>query len=194
MNRTSRLRQFIAQETGALRSTLRLYIRRAGLNDSEDDLLNDVVVEALRHESRFQANRAPRAWLLGIAANLIRRRQAEQARLWRREPLLRDLYPDDPADDEALFDRVAALAQAVSDTPDAQWEVDALLETVSAEDREILRLAIVNELDGAALAAALHITPGAARVRLHRALMRLRGAHVLTESTEHSNGNGGRHG
>lgn len=188
MNRTSRLRQFIAQETGALKSTLRMYIRSAGLNDSADDLLNDVVVEALRHESRFQADRAPRAWLLGIAANLIRRRQAEQARLWRREPLLRDLYPDDPADDEALFDRVAALAQAVSDTPDAQLEVDALLNAVSPDDREILRLAIMNELDGAALAAALRITPGAARVRLHRAIMRLRGVVQLTEGADGSNG------
>lgn len=194
MNRSSRLRQFIAQESEALRSTLRWYLRRAGLDDSEDDLLNEVVVEALRHEGRFQPNRQPRAWMLGIAANLIRRRQAEQARLLRREPLVRDLYPDDPADDEALFDRVAALAQAASrHTPDAQLEVDALLGTLSPSDAEVIRLAILNELDGAALAEALHIAPGAARVRLHRALMRLRDAY-LNDRLEPAAQNGQRSG
>ncbi|MBK8024140.1 MAG: sigma-70 family RNA polymerase sigma factor [Chloroflexi bacterium] len=189
------LRQFIAQEADTLKATLRWYLRRADLDDSADDLLHDVVVEALRHEGRFQAHRAPRAWMLGIAANLIRRRRAERATRERREPLVRDLYPNDPADDDALFDRVAALAQAHSDTPDAQLEVDALLSRVSAEDAEILRLAILHEMDGAAVAERLGITPGAARVRLHRALLRLRGVYWLdVGQTETTQRGGGRHG
>jgi len=183
MNRSSRLRQFIAHESETLKAILRVYLYRAGLNTSEDDLLSDVVVEALRHESRFQEGRQPRAWLLGIAANLIRRRQAEQARLHRREPLVRDLYADqDSHADDLLFDRVAALAHAVSDTADAQLDVETLLSHIPADDAQVLRLAILNELDGADLGAALGISPGAARVRLHRALKRLRDALPTTES------------
>lgn len=197
MNRNPRLRQFITQEAETLKSTLRWYLRRAGLDDSADDLLQDVVVEALRHESRFQSHRAPRAWMLGIAANLIHRRRAERAKRQHREPLVRDLFPDDPADDDALFDRVAALAQAVSDTPDAQLEVDTLLSAVSPEDAEVLRLAILYELDGEALAVALGISPGTARVRLHRAVMRLRNAHSADENkgqVDSVRNSGGRHG
>ncbi|MBL8132660.1 MAG: sigma-70 family RNA polymerase sigma factor [Anaerolineae bacterium] len=193
MSQNPSLRQFIAQEAEALQTTLRWYLRRAGLDDAAEDLLHDVVVEALRHEGRFREHRAPRAWLLGIAANLIRRRRAERAKRERREPLLRDLYPNDPADDDALFDRVAALAQAYGDTPDAQLEVDALLSRVSPEDAEVLRLAILHEMDGAAVARVLGITPGAARVRLHRAVLRLRGTY-WQDQAESSEGSGGRHG
>lgn len=178
MERSTRLRQFIEREGETLRGTLRLYLYRAGLPESPDDLLNDVVVEALRHEGRFRPDGQPRAWLLGIAANLIKRRGAERARRERREPLLRDLYRGTEASlsDDELFDWLASLtgeAQA-DDTLDA----DALLACVSDDDRRVLTLAILRGLDGEALARELGTTPGAARVRLHRALRRLRDAAV----------------
>jgi RNA polymerase sigma-70 factor (ECF subfamily) len=59
---------------------------------------------------------------------------------------------------------------------EADENVRALLANVSADDAHVLRLAILNGLDGEALARELSITPGAARVRLHRALTRLRRA------------------
>lgn len=80
MNRT-RLRQFIEAEAGVLTRTLGFYLSRAGLTISAEELLSEVVVEALKHEERFNPARPPRAWLLGIGANLIRRKQAELARL-----------------------------------------------------------------------------------------------------------------
>jgi RNA polymerase sigma-70 factor (ECF subfamily) len=64
-------------------------------------------------------------------------------------------------------------------TPPPRWcdaAVAALLEHVPVSDREVLRLALIHELDGESLARALGVRPGAARVRLHRALGRLREA------------------
>jgi DNA-directed RNA polymerase specialized sigma24 family protein len=97
------IRQFIAGENAALLRTLRMYVAKAGLASGEaarraaEDLLNEVVVEALEHAERFNPALAPMAWLLGIAANLIRRWQADLARRSRREPLARDLQDqDDP--------------------------------------------------------------------------------------------------
>ena len=87
------LRQFIAGESEALLGTLRYYVVRAGLANGRDaasaagELLNEVVVEALEHADRFKPSGQPMAWLLGIAANLIRRKQAERSARNRREPL-----------------------------------------------------------------------------------------------------------
>lgn len=174
MKRT-RLRQFIEDEAHVLTRTLGFYLRRAGLTVSASELLNEVVVEALAHEDRFNPSRQPRAWLLGIAANLIRRKQTELAKLDRREPLARDLYPGDEPSDDEVFDWLAAFDGAETlEELEADEAVKALLADVSAEDARVLQLAILSGLDGEALARELGTTPGAARVRLHRALNRLR--------------------
>lgn len=196
----TRLRAYIEAEAGALRGTLRLYVRRAGLAQGDavaaaaDDLLNEVVVEALTHAQRFRPDGQPKAWLLGIAANLVRRRQADRARRERREPLVADLgspgaegaaAADAGAVSEAeLFDRLAR-STARQAEPEAALEADeaaaALLALVSPADRQVLRLAILHELNGEMLAGALRVSPGAARVRLHRALNRLRAALAAQE-------------
>ncbi len=180
----TRLRQFIEQEAESLMRTLRFYLFRAGLtaqplDGAARELLNDVVAEALAHEDRFRETGQPRAWLLGIAANLIKRRQTEQFRRERREPLLRDLYPglEGQMSDDELFDWIAELSETMSEDDLVQREVvQDLLNAVSAEDARVLKLAILVGLDGESLARQLGISHGAARVRLHRALMRLRHA------------------
>jgi RNA polymerase sigma-70 factor (ECF subfamily) len=168
-----------------LLGTLRYYLVRAGLADGRDaallaiELLDEVVVQALEHAGRFRPSGQPMAWLLGIAANLIRRRQAEGATRDRREPLVRDLCASaqDALSEDELFDRVASLAAG---EPIADWEANeaasAILAHVSADDRRVLQLAVLHEMSGEALGQELGIKPGTARVRLHRALNRLRRA------------------
>ncbi len=187
MNRAtekSRLRQFIEDETNGLHTTLRYYLFRAGiagdgqaLDSAASELLNEVVVEALEHEHRFQSDRQPKAWLLGIAANLVKRKQIEFARQMYREPLVRDLYPGDETalSDDDLFDWLVSLSGADSfELFETNEAANAILSSVSPDDQHTLRLAILHGLDGEALAKALDCKPGAARVRLHRALNRLR--------------------
>lgn len=186
----TRLRQFIEYESSTLLGTLRYYLYRAGLSGRDlpleaaaHDLLNDVVAEALEHEERFRTAAQPRAWLLGIAANLVKRRQHDIARRDQREPLLRDLHPEveGQMSDDELFDWIVEVAT----TPDAfeqREDVHLLLAALPQDDERVLRLAIMNGLDGAALARTLGVSPGAARVRLHRALGRLRVIYAEQES------------
>ncbi|MBN1428508.1 MAG: sigma-70 family RNA polymerase sigma factor [Anaerolineae bacterium] len=183
----ARLKQFIETEHERLLRTLRLYVARAGLETADDavttiaaELLNDVVVEALSHADRFDPARRPMAWLLGIAANLVKRRQAELRKHKWREPLARDLGTGSEAEtlsDDEIFDRLPQLFEAdPAQSVEENENIHALLAHVSPGDQRVLRLAVLNDLDGEMLARELGLLPGAARVRLHRALNRLRDA------------------
>lgn len=146
----------------------------------------------------------PRAWLLKIAANLVLRKQRQSRRHQEREVLMRDISAGNTGgtagdaasermSDADYFDRIAGQILTGQIIPDektswavpfiragAQDEIEEekavaeLLSLVSAEDQEVLRLAIINELEGEELAKTLGISHGTARVRLHRAINRLR--------------------
>jgi RNA polymerase sigma-70 factor (ECF subfamily) len=60
-------------------------------------------------------------------------------------------------------------------------QVNLMLAGVAESDRQVLRMAILHELNGDSLARELGVTPGAARVRLHRALNRLRESQIMRE-------------
>jgi RNA polymerase sigma factor (sigma-70 family) len=191
-NTLSRLRHYIATESAELTRTLRFYLLRAGagahtqtLDSATSELLNEVVVEALTHEDRFRSETSPRAWLLGIAANLIKRRQTEFARQQRREPLIRDLYlgMEGVMSDDDLFDLMIEWADTpLQDAHEQDDMIAALLDTLPPNDNQILRLALLHGLNGDTIAHELGISPGAARVRLHRAMQRLRTAYQTQEA------------
>lgn len=178
------LRDVIEQEAETLQNTLRHYVLRAGLATNCDldmiagEILSEVVVEALRHADRLDRQRDPVPWLLGIAANLIRRRCAALRKRDRREPLISDLCARSEQWSESdLFDRISRLSVRDPATDlESREEMEYLLSLVSNKDRAVLKLAILNGLSGDALASALDTSPGAARVRLHRAIQRLRAA------------------
>jgi RNA polymerase sigma factor (sigma-70 family) len=186
-----RLIQFLNAEIDSLAGILRVYLVRAGLAGDEDtagELLNSVVVEALAHAQRYDPARPPRPWLLGIAANLVRRRQVEMARLNQREPLAGDLMDGQQTDlgEDELFDLLASHS-VDKKGKDLHGEIEdrdsltAALMLVTVDERRIIRMFAQSNLDGDAMAAALHVTPGAARVRLHRALAHLRRVWLLSE-------------
>lgn len=202
-NATMHLRQFIEDNAGSLIGILRSYVAGAGLatgdeiQEAAQDLFGEVVVEALKSAGRFDSSSRPsRAWLLKIAANLVKRRQAERFKREEREPLVRDQnIGSESRSDAEFFDRIAAriMAKKIKPSDRTGWarpfsgpnvlermideeSVEGLLALVSARDREILKLAVILELDGESVARALKIKPGAARKRLHVALNRLRAA------------------
>jgi RNA polymerase sigma factor (sigma-70 family) len=179
------LQDALEREAPGLLRTLRVYVWRAGiatgptLEEVAQEVLSEVVAEALEHADRFDAARQPRAWLLGIASNLIKRRQVARAVNSRREPVMGDLYADAHADerDGELFDRLSALVSpGPEEAVEANEQAARLLALVSPGDRRVLQLAILSDLDGEKLARALGTTPVAARVRRHRAMNRLRDA------------------
>lgn len=174
---------FLMHNTESLLSTLRSYVQRMGLAKGEEvravalDVLQEVVVEALDHAERFNVTGQPRAWLLGIAINIIRRKKTEFAKRSRREMSIAHLStPENEALNEGeLFDRLTScpLARPEQDI-EANEQASMMLSLVSTDDQHILRLAFLYDFDRARLAQQLGITGVAARARLHRALNRLR--------------------
>lgn len=167
------LANFIQTHNQELYAALRLYVWRAGFDSIDpitQELLSEVTIEALRHESRFDPARHPMSWLLGIGVNLLKRRRQHTRRLDQREPLIRDLYPQSEAlNEDEILDR---LLQS-HDHPERE-AIQPWLARLSPDDRMIIELAVIHDLNGEAIAAQLGIRPGAARMRLHRALGRLR--------------------
>ena len=181
------LREFFHHEAVLLLPHLRRYVRQAGLASDREvtevatDLLQDVVVCALRCAEDFDVSRAPRPWVLGIACNLIKQRRVALAKQRRRSAST----PDHPVGERAadlasvpasVFDRLAAAGEDPEHALFGRRQVDAYLACLAENDRVVVQHAVLHGMDGEELAAALHTTPGAARVRLHRALNRLRAA------------------
>lgn len=176
----------IEENLSQLMRDIRLYGRKAKLVGPEservvEELLNETIREAFDHLDRFDSLRQPMAWLLGIAANVVNRRKAEQAKQYYREVKVADLNIATQNDltDEDAFDLVARLAlDNASKNLEANEEAQWMLSLVSDSDRQILRLMILEEMDSQAVALALGIKAATARQRLHRALERLRAALV----------------
>jgi RNA polymerase sigma-70 factor (ECF subfamily) len=189
---------FIQDNSATLVRTLRVFVFKAGLAKGEavreiaDEVLQETTIEALNAAHRFDTSRQPRAWLLGIAANIIKRKRVRGAIKRRNEVAVQDVrvgntFVSSHQTDNELFDRLAAIARekgepssALSPLTDlardyeANSAAEAMLGRCSNEDQTIIRLAILEELDGDAVARRLGVPPGTARVRLHRAIKRLR--------------------
>ena len=190
-----RLLECIEQNVESLLGSISLYVRRMGLDGGADarglavEILQETVVEALDHADSFTATRQPTAWLLGIAVNVIRRKRVEQAKHGRREISLGHLAEQYPQSDseEDMLDRLTFISATESDAGQAlesDEEVAEMLSLVSPADQEVLRLGVLEDIDRDMLAQRLGIAPGTARMRLHRALHRLRTAWFKQQEAE----------
>ncbi len=130
-----------------------------------EDAVADTFLEAFRVGATFDPTRGTvRAWLLGIAVNQVRRRwrvdrriASTLARVHVRER--RDASTDDHADHVIARADAAGIRHALAQLSDA--------------DRLVLVTQAAGDLLPAELAEVLATTPGAAKVRLHRARSRL---------------------
>ena len=179
----TKLIECIADNVASLLGIIRSYVMRMGLARGEEvpavalEVLQEVVIEALDHANRFDPTGQPVAWLLGIAINVIKRKKDELIKRSQRELSMSDLslVQEEGLSESDLFDQLAANAYAGPDQEIAANEqAELLLSLVSPEDQQILMLAFLQGYEREALAQKLGISPGATRVRLHRALKRLR--------------------
>ena len=141
-----------------------LCTRMTGSEDVGEDLAQEVFVRAVRGAASFRGEASASTWLYRIARNVC----LDRLRRDRREATMMvelggaDRVPDPAAADGAVeVDGRSAV-------------VEAGLRCLSVEDREVVVLAACVGLGSMRLADVLECTPGAARVRLHRALVRLR--------------------
>jgi RNA polymerase sigma factor (sigma-70 family) len=151
MNRDDVLRLF-DEEAPRLRGWLR---KETGDREVAMDLTAETFAQALISMSRHRGGDET-AWLYGIARNLLAqywRRARVEDRARRRLRL--------PARDWAAYEE--------GDGPEIK------LDDLSREEREAVELRFSDDLPYDEVARRLSITPGAARMRVHRALRRLKG-------------------
>lgn len=172
----------IQENAGPLLGSIRAYVVRMGLASGEaaheiaDEVLQETVVEALAHAENYQATSHPMAWLRGIALNVIRRKRAAHRLREFSLTLLATRSPEAESEQELL----EQWGQTTEHGPEQELEnneqAEELLALVSSKDQQVLTLALLEGFEPGALAQRLGITPGTARMRLHRALTRLRAA------------------
>jgi RNA polymerase sigma factor (sigma-70 family) len=137
------------------------------------DLVAETYARAFEQRRRFAADPADRdaiaAWVFGIGRNVLhealRRGQAERRALRRVgvEPPVLD------ADEQARIEELAALGEL-------RTAVTSALADLGAEQREAVRLRVVDELGYPAIARRLGISEQAARARVSRGLRALAAA------------------
>ena len=129
----------------------------AGGADGEDPA-QETFLRVLRHRATFRGDARFTTWVYRIARNVCLEQLARQAR------------------DRKIAERWH-LDAATSSSPDAMMDTELLAQAMAslpAEQREVLVLCRFHELPFSEIATILGCTPGAARVRAHRALNELR--------------------
>jgi RNA polymerase sigma-70 factor (ECF subfamily) len=132
------------------------------------DLLAETFAIAFEKRGRFRATGAPgSAWLYGIASR-------ELSRYFRRQRVqLSTVQRLGLAVPELDGESARAMARLV-DRDDRESGLGAALTQMSPAEREAVELRVVGELDYHEVASRLDCSESAARVRVHRGLVRLR--------------------
>jgi RNA polymerase sigma factor (sigma-70 family) len=145
----------------------RFVVRRVADPYLAADLTADVFLAAIDAAGSYRPDRgAPRAWLFGVARNVVasERRRAQRERLANARIEGRRLL--DPDDVERMVQRIDAAAQART--------LFAALASLPSMERAVFELVALDELSVSEAAAALGVRQVTARVRLHRARAALR--------------------
>jgi RNA polymerase sigma-70 factor (ECF subfamily) len=139
----------------ASRGPLLGYLSRRAPEADAADLLAEVYLVAWRRRTELPAGNEQRLWLFGVARRLLAEHHRIAVRRFRAEEEADTARPDDSTDDH----RDAAVLAA--------------LDSLSELDRELVTLTTWEGLSPAEAARVVGITAGTARVRLHRARVRL---------------------
>jgi RNA polymerase sigma factor (sigma-70 family) len=134
--------------------------------DAADDIAADTFVIALRNRDGFDASRGTvRAWLYGIATNLVARQQRAERRRYR---ALARVGVRDVADgpEERVVSWVAAEG--------LQPRIAAALARLSREERDVLLLVALADFSHEEISQALGIPYGTVGSRLNRARKKIR--------------------
>jgi RNA polymerase sigma-70 factor (ECF subfamily) len=129
-----------------------------------EEAVQQAFVQAWRAADRYDPGRPLGPWLFTIV-----RRAAVDA--WRRE----QRHQGRAIDDVAPRDLPSIAPPSLEQASDA-WEVRQALDTLPAAEREVVRLAHLDQLTQAEIAARLGIPLGTVKSRMHSAYRRLRAA------------------
>jgi RNA polymerase sigma factor (sigma-70 family) len=156
-------------------AVLGYFVRRTGSRATALDLTAETFAQAWLVRSRFrdEAGGSAAPWIYGVARNVllmsIRRGAVERRAIERL----------------GLQERLDRPRHAEDQVPDDTWAdgADDLLDTLPADQREAVRLRVVEDLAYTDVARALGTTPVAARVRVHRGLTALKRHLTVSKET-----------
>jgi RNA polymerase sigma factor (sigma-70 family) len=132
------------------------YLARRVGPDLARDLASETFTRAFAARKRYDARQGEvRAWLFGIANNLLRRHYRDEERRLRALARLEPREEGVPSEEPRLADALRAL---------------------SPDERDVLLLFAWADLEYAEIAAALEVPLGTVRSRLHRARAHVRAA------------------
>lgn len=159
---THELEELLRPHWAALRSNFRGMLLGSGQPARPEDveeLLGEVLAEALSKFNRYEPSRRIIGWLTGFAVTILRRRPRQQ----RREQRI----------------HYSEKLELVLAQPDRNTEQRELLEhwlsRLSPEDQQVLRLSYFQELTAEEIAAELNLpSANAARLKKTRALQKLK--------------------
>lgn len=180
------LQRFLQENAASLQSILCGYVVKMGLATGENvefvaaEVFQDAALETLAHAERFNPNMQARPWFLAIAANILKRHRTNYIKRYRFEVLTGNLAKQEAQESEQdVLDLImGARARTAGPEPGLveRESTRELLALVSLEDAQLLQMALIQGWDASALGELMGVTPGTARVRVHRALNRLRAA------------------
>lgn len=158
--------------------------RRLGPHLAED-IVAEAFLAAFRQRDRYDLSRPDaRPWLLGIAANLIRRHHRDESR-WLRALERTGIDPITASAAELVEARLCADATGRA--------VAAAIAALNPRQREVVLLVTWAELTYDEVAEALGIPEGTVRSRMNRARTQLRAALADVSPSEYSSGQEIRH-
>ena len=145
-----------------------LVARWVGRPDEAHELTQETFLIAYRERERFDAKRPFRPWLFKIAVNVCRNHMRRHAR--REQPQVM------ATQSESLWRLAEASPEESASSTEEAARVIAALGSLSADDRGILLLRFREDLGYAELAQVTGRPQALLKVRVHRALKRLRQA------------------
>ena len=138
---------------------VRAYLRRRiGGSFEADDLLQETFLAVAANLEALERAGSKRAWLIGVARNLLRNHLGKRFR--QREFQLSDEDPASLPSEREEDPRMESIRQLIQELPDAQ--------------REVLTLRLGDGLQYGEIAEAMGIPIGTVRSRLHHAVGRIK--------------------
>ncbi|UBU10289.1 RNA polymerase sigma factor [Nonomuraea gerenzanensis] len=132
-------------------------VRRCSSPEDAADVVSETYATAWRRMTELPEGEAAKLWLYGVARRVLaNHRRSERRRLTRHAELTEEI--------EQLYPAPSA--------PRAHDGVAEAMDLLADSDRELLALALWEELDPGEIAAVLDCSRNAARIRLHRARKR----------------------
>ena len=171
--------EFAAFYSAHSRRLLAFFARRTFDVEVARDLTAETFAEAFEHRRRFRGSSEAEAaaWLFGIARHQLSR-YARTGRVRRRAvERLGIRLPEVSEDDHERIVELAGLAEL-------RDRVASAFSDLSGNQREALRLRVIDELPYPEIAECLGVSEQTARARVSRALRRLADAVEMTAPTE----------